>query len=397
MAFQPASDILEPYTVLDLTRVRAGPTCVRQLADWGANVIKIEPPSSDSSGSGGMGGAREGADFQNLHRNKRSMTLNLKVPDGLEIFKQLAADADVVVENYRPEVKHRLGIDYESLKPANKGLIYASISGFGQDGPLAGRPGFDQIAQGMGGLMSITGEPGRGPMRVGIPIADLCAGIFAAQAVLLALLERERSGEGQWVQSSLLQAQIFMLDFQASRWLMDGEVAGQAGNDHPTSIPTGVFETADGHINIASAGQQIWERLKDELGDERLDSPDFADGAARSENRKALNALINEATRTDSSEHWIVRLNEAGVPCGEINNIDEAFASPQVQHLGMARDMVSQERGATQIVGQPIAMSRSASEIRRPPPTLGQHTEEILAELGYESAAIDHLRKDGAI
>ena len=388
---------LSRFTVLDLCRVRSGPTAVRQLADWGANVIKIEPPSSDRSGSGGMGGSREGSDFQNLHRNKRSMTLNLKVPDGLEIFRQLAADADVVVENYRPEVKHRLGIDYESLKPANKGLIYASISGFGQDGPLAGRPGFDQIAQGMGGLMSITGEPGRGPMRVGIPIADLCAGIFASQAVLLALLERERSGEGQWVQSSLLQAQIFMLDFQASRWLMDGEVAGQAGNDHPTSIPTGVFETADGHINIASAGQQIWERLKDELGDERLDSPDFADGAARSENRKALNALINEATRTDSSQNWIARLNEAGVPCGEINTIDKAFASPQVQHLGMARDMVSQERGATQIVGQPIAMSRSTSEIRRPPPTLGQHTEEILAELGYESAEIDRLRKDGAI
>jgi crotonobetainyl-CoA:carnitine CoA-transferase CaiB-like acyl-CoA transferase len=397
MAFEPASDILEPYTVLDLTRVRSGPTCVRQLADWGANVIKIEPPSSDKAGSGGMGGAREGSDFQNLHRNKRSITLNLKTPGGIAVFRKLAAEADIVVENYRPEVKHRLGIDYESLRPLNRALVYASISGFGQDGPLAERPGFDQIAQGMGGLMSITGEPGRGPMRVGIPVADLCAGIFTAQAILLALLERERSGEGQWVQSSLLQAQIFMLDFQASRWLMDGEVAGQAGNDHPTSIPTGVFETADGHINIASAGQEIWERLKTELGDERLDSADFADGAARSENRKALNALITENTRADSSAHWIARLNKAGVPCGEINTIDQAFASPQVQHLGMARDMISQERGPTQIVGQPIAMSRSASEIRRPPPLLGQHTDEILAELGYDNNAINRLREDGAI
>ncbi len=397
MGFEPASDILAPYTVLDLTRVRAGPTCVRQLADWGANVIKIEMPTNDTAGANNMGGSRDGSDFQNLHRNKRSMTLNLKSEAGVEIFRKMAATADVVVENYRPDVKHRLGVDYDSLKPLNKGLVYASISGFGQDGPLAARPGFDQIAQGMGGLMSITGEPGKGPMRVGIPIADLCAGIFAAQGVLLALLARERTGEGQWIQSSLLQAQVFMLDFQATRWLMDGEVPGQAGNDHPTSIPTGVFETADGHINIASAGQPIWERFKRELGDARLDADDYADGPSRSENRKALNALINELTRKDTSQNWIERLNEAGVPCGEINTIDKTFASPQVQHLGIARDVISQERGPSQLVGQPITMSRSKSEIRRPPPTLGQHSEEILADLGYDSAAIETFRKDNVI
>ena len=397
MGFEPASDILEPYTVLDLTRVRAGPTCVRQLADWGANVIKIEAPTKDKTGAGAMGGARHGSDFQNLQRNKRGITLNLKADQGREIFRKLAANADVVVENYRPDVKFRLGIDYESLKVINPGLVYASISGFGQDGPLSGRPGFDQIAQGMGGLMSITGEPGRGPMRVGIPIADLCAGLFAAQGVLLALLARERTGEGQWIQSSLLQAQIFMLDFQATRWLMDGEVPGQAGNDHPTSIPTGVFETSDGYINIACAGQPIWERFARELGDDRLDSPDYADGPSRSRNRKALNALINEHTRSDTSENWIRRLNEASVPCGEINAIDKVFASPQVEHLGIARDMVSQERGPTQIVGQPIIMSRSKSEIRRPPPTLGQHTDEILNSLGYDDAAIAELRKDEVI
>jgi crotonobetainyl-CoA:carnitine CoA-transferase CaiB-like acyl-CoA transferase len=358
-------------------------------------VIKIEIPVTDDSGE--MGGPRGGPDFQNLHRNKRSLTLNLKSEQGIEVFRKLAAKADVVVENYRPGVKARLGIDYEQLKAINPRLIYASISGFGQDGPYRDRPGFDQIAQGMGGLMSITGEPGKGPMRVGIPIADLCAGHFCAQGVLLALLERERSGEGQWVQTSLLQAQVAMLDFQAARWLMDSHVPQQAGNNHPTSIPTGVFETSDGYINIACAGQAIWERLKNLLGDPALDGPDFAHPAARSENRDALNALINEQTRTESAATWIDRLNQAGVPCGEINSIDEVFASPQVKHLGLARDVVSQERGPTQVVGQPIIMSRSSSAIASPPPLRGQHSDEILEELGYDVDAIQAMRDSGDI
>lgn len=395
MPFEPASTVLEPYTVLDLTRVRSGPTCVRQLADWGANVIKIEMPATDDGGD--MGGPRSAPDFQNLHRNKRSLTLNLKSEQGLEVFRKLVARADVVVENYRPDVKTRLGIDYEQLKGINPRLVYASISGFGQDGPYRDRPGFDQIAQGMGGLMSITGEPGKGPMRVGIPVADLSAGHFCAQGILLALLERERSGEGQWVQTSLLQAQIAMLDFQAARWLMDGDVPGQAGNNHPTSIPTGVFETSDGYINIACAGQAIWERLRDLLDDPALNDPKFEDGAARSENRDALNALINAHTATGTSAVWIDRLNEAGVPCGEINSIDQVFASPQVQHLGMARDVVSAERRATQTVGQPVMMSRSKSEIRRPPPLRGEHTDEILEELGYAEDVIGAMRDDGVI
>ncbi|RMF01574.1 MAG: CoA transferase [Alphaproteobacteria bacterium] len=396
MPAESAGSVLEPYTVLDLTRVRSGPTCVRQLADWGANVIKIEMPARDDGGE--MGGPRAGPDFQNLHRNKRSMTLDLKSPKGIGIFRKLVERADIVVENFRPDVKARLGIDYDSLKAINPRLIYASISGFGQDGPYRERPGFDQIAQGMGGLMSITGEPGRGPMRVGIPIADLTAGLFCAQAILMALLERERSGEGQWVQTSLLQAQVFMLDFQAARWLMDGEVPRQAGNNHPTSIPTGVFETADGHINIACAGQAIWERLKNLLDDPAFDDPRFADPKSRSDNRDALNALINAHTKKASSAEWIARLNEAGVPCGEINSIDQVFALPQVEHLGLAWEGYSPERGEkTRFLGQPIIMSRSSSGFRRPPPGRGEQTDEILGELGYDADTIAALRREGVI
>ena len=394
MGFEPSCPILDHITVLDLTRVRSGPTCVRQLADWGANVIKIETPSEAGSD---MGGTRDSSDFQNLQRNKRSMVLNLKSEEGKAIFLKMAASADVIVENYRPDVKHRLGIDYETIKAFNPRIVYASISGFGQDGPLSKRPGFDQIAQGMGGLMSITGAPGGGPMRVGIPIADLTAGGFAAQGVLLALIGREKTGEGQWVQTSLLQAQIAMLDFQATRWLMDSHVPKQAGNNHPTSIPTGVFETSDGFINIAVAGQHIWLRFKEEVGDPRLDDEQFATPHSRSDNRDALSDVINDNFRKDTSQNWIERLNKIGVPSGEINTIDKVFANEQVQHLGIARDMMSTERGAVQIVGQPIIMSNADPSIQRPPPGKGEHTHEILAEYGYSEAEISSYSDKGVI
>ena len=398
MPLDLSGQALARFKVLDLTRFRAGPTAARQLADWGADVIKVElPPDPGEDTKADPIKARHGPDFQNLHRNKRSLTLNLKAADGLAIFKRLADETDVVIENYRPDVKHRLGIDYETLRASNPRLVYASISGFGQDGPYEKRPGFDQIAQGMGGLMSITGEPGEGPMRVGIPIADLCAGLFCAQAILMALLERERSGEGQWVQTSLLQAQIFMLDFQAARWLMEGHVPGQAGNNHPTSIPTGVFKTSDGYINIASAGQPMWERLRDLLGGRELNSPDFSDLRSRQNHRDRLNALIEANTRTDTCANWIKRLNEAGVPCGEINAIDEVFASPQVKQLAMVWDGPSHERGDTQYLAQPITMSRTQSGLRMAPPRRGQHTDEILATLGYTTDEIKTLRAKSVI
>ena len=396
MGISHASTVLNKYKVLDLTRVRSGPTCVRQLADWGADVIKIEMPATDNAGQ--LGGPREGADFQNLHRNKRSLTLNLKDKRGLEVFRKLAREVDVIVENFRPDVKNRLGIDYETLSKDNPGLVYASISGFGQDGPLAKRPGFDQIAQGMGGLMSITGNPGEGPMRVGIPIADLTAGIFCSQAILLALLEREQSGKGQWVQTSLLQAQVFMLDFQAARWLVDGDVPKQAGNNHPTSIPTGVLKTSDGYMNIAVAGQAIWEKFCAAMGKpEWNENPDYATGPARSDNRDALNAEIEAETLKDTMANWIERLNAAGVPCGEINDIQQVFESPQVAHLGLAQPVKSHERGDTHLVGQPITMSRTPSTIASPPPMAGEHNQEVLTDLGFTADDIETLKRDGVI
>ncbi|HET9903821.1 MAG TPA: CaiB/BaiF CoA-transferase family protein [Xanthobacteraceae bacterium] len=388
---------LSRFTVLDLTRVRAGPTCVRQLADWGANVIKIEMPEEPGA-SEGLGGARDGPDFQNLHRNKRSMTLNLKHPEGLALFKRLARQADVIVENYRPDVKDRLGIGYEAMRAVNPRLVYASISGFGQDGPYRDRPGFDQIAQGMGGLMSITGLPGQGPVRVGIPVADLCAGLFAAQGIFIALLEREVSGEGQWVQTSLLQAQIFMLDFQAARWLVAGEVPKQAGNNHPTSIPTGVFKTADGHINIATAGQAIWERFCRAIDAQDLaENPAYATGKARSDNRDALNAEIEKRVAKYTSADIIARLNRAGVPCGPIYSIDQTFADPQVKHLGIAQDVMRRDGRPLTLVGQPMTLSRTPSSLDLPPPAAGEQTEEILAEFGVGKEEVEGLRAKGVV
>jgi formyl-CoA transferase len=397
MPFPRASQALSRFTVLDLTRVRAGPTCVREFADWGANVIKIEQPAHLEKGES-AGGPRENADFQNLHRNKRSITLDLKSKEGHAAFLRMVEKADVVVENYRPDVKDRLSINYADLRKVNKRIVYTSISGFGQDGPYRDRPGFDQIAQGMGGLMSITGAPGKGPMRVGIPVADLTAGLFAALGTFVALLEREVSGEGQWVASSLLQAQIFMLDFQAARWLQMQQVPKQAGNNHPTSIPTGVFKTKDGYINIAAAGQVMWERVCQAIdAPELVDHPDFNTSQLRSENRDAVNAEIEKRTVAKTSAEWIDAFNKIGVPSGPINSIDQVFADSQVKHLGIAQSATRPDGSEQVFVGQPVTLSRTPSRIVSTPPGQGQHTDEVLKEFGFAADEIDALHRAKAV
>jgi crotonobetainyl-CoA:carnitine CoA-transferase CaiB-like acyl-CoA transferase len=386
---------LASIKVLDLTRARAGPTAVRQLADWGADVIQIEPPSVDAE-QDPFGGDRRGPDYQNLHRNKRSLTLNLKTEEGIAILKRLAQTADVLVENFRPSVKTRLRIDYPAMRAVNERLIYASISGFGQDGPYRDRPGFDQIAQGMGGLMSITGLPGQGPVRVGIPIADLSAGLLCAQGILLALIERASSGKGQWVTTSLLEAEIFMLDFQASRWLNKGEVPEQAGNDHPVYIPTGAFKTADGYINIATAGQKMWERLCTAISaSELIARPEFATAELRSANRAAVNSEVAQRLMASTSAEWIRRLNEAGVPCGRIYTIDQMFADEHVQQLCTSAEVPSPYYDPLRLVAQGVKLSRTPSEVRTRPPESGEHTAEILTTLGYSTEQVADLRARG--
>ncbi len=388
---------LSRFTVLDLTRARAGPTAVRQLADWGANVIKIEVPEAiDQAGS--MGGPRHGPDFQNLHRNKRGMTLNLKAEQGHAVLMKMVESADVVVENFRPDVKTRLEIGYEDCQSINPRLIYASISGFGQEGPYSLRPGFDQIAQGAGGLMWITGLPGQGPVRVGIPVADLTAGLYTALGILTALLQREETGEGQHVHSSLLEAQIAMLDFQAARWIIAEEVPGQAGNDHPTSIPTGVFQTSDGYINIATAGELIWQRLCKALDvPDLIDDPRYTDGLLRSDNRDAVNADLEACTIKKTSAEWIDILNEAGVPCGPIYKMDEMWADSQVEHLAMAREVDNTAIGRHKVVRNATNLSGTPNMPYRGTPERGEHTDEILAEFGFGETEVQKMKENGVV
>ncbi len=385
MSNQPLAGI----KVIDLTRARSGPTAVRQLAEWGADVVKVEAREDADADF-----ARHSFDFQNLHRNKRSITVDLKSPDGVEILKRMVKDADVLIENYRPDVKHRLGIDYETLSKINPRLIYGSISGFGQSGPYRDRPGYDQIAQGLGGLMSITGLPGQGPVRVGIPVADLTAGMFLSHGIMVALYEREKSGKGQWVHTSLLEAMVRMLDFQASRWLIGTEIPPQAGNDHPTGIPTGVFKTKDGHMNIAAAGQNMFKRLCAALGTEHLiDDPRFKNPADRSKNRQALTVELEKATATRTSAEWVDALNKAGVPCGPILNVKEVFEDEQVKALGLATAVKHPKLGELHVQNLPVTLSRTPGAVRTHSPDAGEHTDQILKSLGYSAAEIERLKE----
>jgi crotonobetainyl-CoA:carnitine CoA-transferase CaiB-like acyl-CoA transferase len=380
--------------VLDLTLARAGPTCVRHLADWGADVIAVQPPT----GPDDLTGARDGFDYQNLHRNKRVIGLNLKSEAGHAAFLRLVAKADVVVENMRPDVKHRLKISYDDLKPINPRLIYGSISGFGQDGPYGKRAGVDQIAQGMGGLMSITGEPGRGPMRVGIAVSDMTAGTLLALGIMMALFQRERSGEGRYVHTSLLESQLFMLDFQASRWLMAGEVAGQTGNDHPTIAPSSAYPTADGFINIAASTPKQWRVLCEAMRHpEWLENADWRSSGRRSRARADINAAIAEDTVQKPSAHWVELLEGVGIPCGPIYSIDQAFADPQVQHLGMAAPVDHPRLGPTHMVASPLNLRGVDKTIRCVAPLAPEDTDAVLASVGYSEAEIAAMRESGAV
>lgn len=393
-----ASSALKRFRVLDLSRVRAGPTCVRMLADFGADVIRIEPPKGVDPNANMFADVRLGGDFQNLNRNKRSLTLNLKKPEAKEILYKLVAEADVVVENWRPDVKERLGVDYDSLKKINSKIILASISGFGQSGPYVKRPGFDQIVQGMGGMMSVTGLPGQGPVRAGIAVADSSAGLYTALGIMTALLEREQSGKGQWVHTSLLHAQIAMLDFQAARYLNDGDVPIQAGNDHPTSCPMGLFHGNDGDFNIGVSGDGQWQQFCKAL-DKQAWSEDsrFKTVKDRREHRQELNALIQKIFSTQSVSYWVDRLNAYGVPSGPVYTVPEMFEDPQIQHLGVYQEVDDASIGKKYFITQPVSLSRTKANVVNVAPKWGEHTDEILKDLGYSKENIVSLHEAGVV
>ena len=397
MAQAGPSTALKGLRVLDLTRVRAGPTCVRIFADFGADVIKVEsPPGLDPNEN--MSGPRLGYDMQNLHRNKRSLAINLKTAEGKAILMRLVEGADLLVENFRPDVKDRLGLDFETLHRVNPRLILVSISGFGQSGPYRTRAGFDQIAQGMGGMMAVTGLPGQGPVRAGIALADSSAGLYGAVGALVALQERAVSGKGQWVQTSLLEAQIAMMDFQAARYLVEGSVPPQAGNDHPYQTPMGVYRTRDGAINLGVGGEEQWRSFCRAVGraewgtDSRYDSTE-----KRFERRPELREMIEERLSQADSADWLAVMEQHSVPAGPIYGVDEMFDDPQVRHLGIARPLAHPELGAIRVVGQPVTLSRTPCAVTEPTPAAGQHNEAILAELGYDEAGLARLRANGVI
>lgn len=393
-----ASKALARFRVLDLSRVRAGPNCVRMLSDFGADVIRIEPPPGVDPNEAMFAANRKGGDFQNINRNKRSMTLNLKKPGAYEVLMRLVREADVLIENWRPDVKAKLGLDYETLSKVNPRLVLASISGFGQDGPYAGRPGFDQIIQGMGGLMSVTGHPGGGPVRAGLAVADMSAGLYCALGILTALLEREVSGKGQWVHASLLHSQIAMMDFQVARCINDGDLPVQVGNDHPTSSPMGLFEGSDGCFNLGASGEGSWQRMCHLLGrTEWLTDPEYLDEPLRVKNRARLNAELAEIFRHRPVAAWIEELNAAGVPAGPVYTVPEMMQDPQVQHLNVTKPLRTSFGADMLYITPPVTLERTPGQVVAPAPNWGEHTDEVLREAGYTPGEIEGFHAQGVV
>ena len=388
---------LSRFKVLDLTLARAGPSCVRTLADWGADVIRVEPPPEAGEASEVVG-RRDGSDFQNLHRNKRAITLNLKTDEGREVFMRLAEQADVIVENMRPSVAKRLGVDFESVRKRNPRIVYGSISGFGQYGPYTERPSIDQIAQGMTGIMSVTGFPGQGPLRVGVAVTDIMAGAFLAQGILIALLDREVSGDGRWVQTSLLEAGITLMDFQATRWTMDKKVPPQEGNNHPTNTPMGLFPTADGFLNLAATSNKNFVKFCRLIDREKMGAdPRFASSGLRARNKEALNELIAAALRARTSREWLDIMVAEAIPCGPVYNVRDVFADPQVEELRIKRSVKHPRLGEIDLIAQPCEITGFDRALRSATPDLGQHNEEILQSLGYDAEEIEKLKAKRAI
>lgn len=389
---------LSHIKILDLTRFVAGPFCTQLLADMGAEVVKIESPDrGDETRHQGAVVNGESWYFVGLNRNKKSLTLDLKSKEGKEIFRRLAEEADVVVENFRPGVMRNFGFDYENLSKINPRLIYCGISGFGKDGPYALRPAFDFIAQGLSGFMSITGFPDREPVRTGIPISDSVAGIYAAFGILAAVVAREKTGRGQEIQTSLVDAMVSILSYLSAEYFALGKIPQRFGNDHPVLCPYGTFPAADGYINIAPSGEHMWERLAQALGlTEMARDPRFQTNALRLQNRQELNRRVTEITSRKPMAEWIEFLNKEGVPCGPINNLAQALEDPQIQHQKMVLT-VDQPTGRMRILGFPVKLSETPAALQRPAPNLGEHTGEILARIGFSENQVQEFKRKGAI
>ncbi len=393
-----ASEALKNLKVIDLSRVRAGPNCVRILTDFGADVIRVEPPAGVDPNEAMFAANRIGGDFQNINRNKRSMTLNLKKAGSLDILMKLVKEADIVIENWRPDVKNKLGLDYESLAAVNPRIILASISGYGQDGPYAKRPGFDQIMQGMGGLMSVTGHPESGPVRAGLAVADMSAGLYSALGILIAVIERETSGKGQWVQTSLLHSLVSMMDFQVARYLNEGDMPVQVGNDHPTSSPMGLFEASDGVFNLGASGEGNWARLCELLNKpEWYQDPEFETETLRVKNRERLNISLADLFKVHSVEHWVDQLNDVGIPAGPVYTVPEMVNDPQVKHLNVITTLPNVYDKDMHYINQPMHLTRTPSKVVSPAPGWGEHTDEVLESLGYSASEIESLHQQGVV